>query len=597
MENYLERWIFMTKKQQKLELVWIGKDKKPKLEPRILLEDKDYAYHANKKISDQDIFENRLIFGDNLLALKCLEEEFTEKIKCIYIDPPYNTGNALDYYDDGLEHSIWLSLMRDRLEILKKLLSPDGIMAIQIDDNEYARLYLLLVELFGQRNLKTISVKMAEPTGVKMSQIIKTGSIPKLKEYIILAGKNGVRNLNIEKIPKGKWDSEYKTFVDNVSKEEISILKEIIENENRTSEDIKTADEITSKFKLIPVGDMYSKLGLKSNQDKENWLFENAWRIVRTCSTTESAKKLADDKRETINGTAFTIVTPQNKMYVMIKDYNIKNKQPRIKLLFADDYLTVHPGDFWSDIKTTGLGNEGGVDFPKSKKPEALIKRIIGMCTNEGDWVLDSFAGSGTTGAVAHKMRRKWIMVELGEHCFTHIIPRMKRVIDGEDNGGITKAVNWNGGGGFRFYRVAPSLLEKDKYGNWIISKNYNSEMLAEAVCKLEGFNYDPDKNVYWKHGQSTENDFIYVTTQFVNQQLAADIADQMKEDETLLICCKAFNVNQEDFSNITFKKIPHSVLKKCEFGKDDYSLNVQNLPMMEKEPEQMELFDKGDVE
>ncbi|MGG3689481.1 site-specific DNA-methyltransferase [Caldifermentibacillus hisashii] len=587
----------MTKKQQKLELVWIGKDKKPKLEPRILLEDKDYAYHANKKISDQDIFENRLIFGDNLLALKCLEEEFTEKIKCIYIDPPYNTGNALDYYDDGLEHSIWLSLMRDRLEILKKLLSPDGIMAIQIDDNEYARLYLLLVELFGQRNLKTISVKMAEPTGVKMSQIIKTGSIPKLKEYIILAGKNGVRNLNIEKIPKGKWDSEYKTFVDNVSKEEISILKEIIENENRTSEDIKTADEITSKFKLIPVGDMYSKLGLKSNQDKENWLFENAWRIVRTCSTTDSAKKLADDKRETINGTAFTIVTPQNKMYVMIKDYNIKNKQPRIKLLFADDYLTVHPGDFWSDIKTTGLGNEGGVDFPKSKKPEALIKRIIGMCTNEGDWVLDSFAGSGTTGAVAHKMRRKWIMVELGEHCFTHIIPRMKRVIDGEDNGGITKAVNWNGGGGFRFYRVAPSLLEKDKYGNWIISKNYNSEMLAEAVCKLEGFNYDPDKNVYWKHGQSTENDFIYVTTQFVNQQLAADIADQMKEDETLLICCKAFNVNQEDFSNITFKKIPHSVLKKCEFGKDDYSLNVQNLPMMEKEPEQMELFDKGDVE
>lgn len=587
----------MTKKQQKLELVWIGKDKKPKLEPRILLEDKDYAYHANKKISDQDIFENRLIFGDNLLALKCLEEEFTEKIKCIYIDPPYNTGNALDYYDDGLEHSIWLSLMRDRLEILKKLLSPDGIMAIQIDDNEYARLYLLLVELFGQRNLKTISVKMAEPTGVKMSQIIKTGSIPKLKEYIILAGKNGVRNLNIEKIPKGKWDSEYKTFVDNVSKEEISILKEIIENENRTSEDIKTADEITSKFKLIPVGDMYSKLGLKSNQDKENWLFENAWRIVRTCSTTDSAKKLADDKRETINGTAFTIVTPQNKMYVMIKDYNIKNKQPRIKLLFADDYLTVHPGDFWSDIKTTGLGNEGGVDFPKSKKPEALIKRIIGMCTNEGDWVLDSFAGSGTTGAVAHKMRRKWIMVELGEHCFTHIIPRMKRVIDGEDNGGITKAVNWNGGGGFRFYRVAPSLLEKDKYGNWIISKNYNSEMLAEAVCKLEGFNYDPDKNVYWKHGQSTENDFIYVTTQFVNQQLAADIADQMKEDETLLVCCKAFNVNQEDFPNITFKKIPQSVLEKCEFGRDDYSLNVENLPMMEKEPEQIELFDEGDVE
>ncbi|PAC32743.1 hypothetical protein CEJ87_17070 [Caldifermentibacillus hisashii] len=254
-------------------------------------------------------------------------------------------------------------------------------------------------------------------------------------------------------------------------------------------------------------------------------------------------------------------------------------------------------GDIWLDIGINNLHNEGGVDFRNGKKPEKLISRIIEMITDEGDWVLDSFAGSGTTGAVAHKMRRRWIMVELGEHCYTHIIPRLKRVIDGEDQAGISSTVGWKGGGGFRFYKLAPSLLEKDKYGNWVISKQYNAEMLSEAVCKLEGFKYNPDKNVYWKHGQSTENDYIFVTTQFVNQQLADDIADQMKEDETLLVCCKAFNVNQEDFPNITFKKIPQSVLEKCEFGRDDYSLNVENLPMMEKEPEQIELFDEGDVE
>jgi adenine-specific DNA-methyltransferase len=318
---------------------------------------------------------------------------------------------------------------------------------------------------------------------------------------------------------------------------------------------------------------------LKSAPDKDTWLYENAWRIVRTCSTTGAAKRLADEKRGSVEGTSFSILTPQNKMYVMLKDYDASNKQPRIKLLFADEYLTVHPGDFWDDIKTTGLGNEGGVDFPRSKKPEALVKRIIGMCTNEGDWVLDSFAGSGTTGAVAHKMKRKWIMVELGEHCYTHIIPRMKRVIDGDDTGGISQVVGWQGGGGFEFYKVAPSLLEKDKYHNWVINKEFTPEMIAEALCKLVGFTYNPDRDVFWKHGQSTENDFIYVTTQLINQQAAADIADQMGENESLLICCKAFNVNQEEFPNITFKKIPQIVLDKCEFGRDDYSLNVSALP------------------
>jgi adenine-specific DNA-methyltransferase len=235
------------------------------------------------------------------------------------------------------------------------------------------------------------------------------------------------------------------------------------------------------------------------------------------------------------------------------------------------------------DIKTTGgVGQEGGVLFPNGKKPEKLLQRIIGMCTREGDWVLDSFAGSGTTGAVAHKMGRRWIMIELGEHCHTHVIPRMKQVIDGIDQGGISKAVQWKGGGGFRYYRLAPSLLEKDKFGQWVISKEYNAEMLAEAMCKHKGFVYEPDETVYWKQGRSTESDYIFTTTQLVTREMVDQILLQMREGETLLICCKAFSANPHEYSQITIEKIPLSVLQRCEFGRDDYSLNISNLPPKE---------------
>ena len=138
--------------KQKLELTWIGKEKRPKLEPRILLEDPAKSYHAKHRVSDNDIFDNRLIFGDNLLALKALEQEFTGEVKCIYIDPPYNTGSAFEYYDDGLEHSIWLGLMRDRLELLRRLLTSDGSVWISIDDNEYPYLRVLCDEVFGRGN-------------------------------------------------------------------------------------------------------------------------------------------------------------------------------------------------------------------------------------------------------------------------------------------------------------------------------------------------------------------------------------------------------------------------------------------------------------
>lgn len=219
------------------------------------------------------------------------------------------------------------------------------------------------------------------------------------------------------------------------------------------------------------------------------------------------------------------------------------------------------------------------------------MKRIIEISTNPGDLILDSFAGSGTTGAVAHKMNRRWIMVELGEHCQTLIIPRLKKVIDGADPGGITEAVKWKGGGGFRYYKLAPSLMEQDRWGNWVVSKEYNAAMLAEAVCKLEGFIYAPSEEHYWQHGQSTERDFIYVTTQTLTKpqldQLSADIGTE----RTLLVCCGAFK-SRTWYDNLTLKKIPQAVLSKCEWGRDDYSLEVRELPAGPVTlPDQAEMF------
>ena len=235
--------------------------------------------------------------------------------------------------------------------------------------------------------------------------------------------------------------------------------------------------------------------------------------------------------------------------------------------------------NIWDDLLSNNLHNEGGVRFPKGKKPEGLLDRVLELTTNPGDWVLDSFAGSGTTGAVAHKIRRRWIMIELGEHCHTHILPRMHSVIDGTDNSGITTSSHWQGGGGFRFYRLAPSLLQKDKWGNWIVNKGYNPEMLAEAMCKLEGFRYAPDPQVFWLHGRSTERDFLYVTTQNLSYEQLRFISEQVGTGRSLLICCSAFRARRDDFANLTLKKIPQAVLNRCEWGHDDYSLNVQELP------------------
>lgn len=316
----------------------------------------------------------------------------------------------------------------------------------------------------------------------------------------------------------------------------------------------------------------------------EAFVLENANRVVRTArpdyeAVSEAARQMIDaSKRE-----------PAEIMRLPRDGHSDMYFKGGERILFYSDKLKLVDGEYvageplttlWDDILSNNLHNEGGVDFPKGKKPEALIKRILDLSTAPGDWVLDSFAGSGTTGAVAHKMGRRWIMVELRDHCDSHIVPRLKRVIDGTDLSGVTASMKWKGGGGFRYYRLAPSLLEKDKFGHWVISRQYNAAMLAEAMCKFEGFTYAPSDIEFWIHGHSTERDFIYVTTQTLSREQLQKLSDEVGDSRSLLICCAAFRVKDvSQFPNLTIKKIPKMVLNRCEWGRDDYSLEIKNLP------------------
>lgn len=568
-------------KKTKLELTWSGKEDRPKLEPRILIEDPAKSYHATARRGDADLFDNMLIKGDNLLALKALEADYAGKVKCIYIDPPYNTGSAFEYYEDGLEHSLWLSLMRDRIELLRTLLANDGLIFVQIDDNEMAYLTVLMDELFGRDNrVNVVAVKMSEASGVKMSHVDK--KLPKLKEYVLIYRKENTPKLTMEGVPAGAWNDEYKTLLTGLDREQVEELKEICSAEANDQQSIDRCNEILSGAETETLNNYFKSRSIK-NGDQESFKFDNAWRIIQavgSSSVLNMAKLQPYYDQEIAAG-----LSARGLVYLYKTDFDRESKQPRIQVIFADQNLMRNPGDFWTDIKTTGgVGQEGGVLFPQGKKPEALIRRVIQMCTKPGEIVLDSFAGSGTTGAVAHKMGRRWIMVEIGDHADTHIVTRLKRVIDGSDQGGISKDANWKGGGGFRYFTLAPSLLTQDKYGNWVIAKDYNPAMLAEAMCKHMGFTYAPSAEDYWRHGASTETDFIYVTTQSLTHEACAKIAQDVGPDRSLLICCKAYSAEAEAFENLTLVKIPTSILQKCEWGRDDYSLNIANLPMMEND-------------
>ena len=560
-------------KRTRLELTWIGKEERPRLEPRILLEDPELSYHAAHRVTEGDIFDNRLIFGDNLLALKALEQEFTGKVKCVYIDPPFNTQQAFEHYDDGVEHSIWLGLIRDRLEIVKRLLANNGTLFVHIDDNELGYLIVLLDEVIGRSNrISVITFKQGSATGHKS---INPGVVNTSNFLVIYAKNKALWKPNRIFTARAERDKRYGQFIENYE-EPFSAWQFI------------TLSKAFATTLQLPERGLKKALGTDYEEKLSQFVADNAARVVRLARPDYNA--VSGDARAKIDASR----SNKNEVMLLNRDgYSGMYFVGGERILFYSDKLKLIDGQYvagepltsiWDDVLSNNLHNEGGVEFPKGKKPEALIKRCFDLATNPGDLVLDSFSGSGTTGAVAHKMGRRWIMVELGEHCHTHIIPRLKKVIDNEDQGGISKAVNWRGGGGFRYYRLAPSLLEKDKWGNWVINQTYNAAMLAEALCKLEGFTYAPSDAIYWQHGHSTEQDFIYVTTASLTHEQLQELSDEVGPERSLLVLCTAFR-GRGDYANLTVKKIPRQVLSRCEWGHDDYSLKVENLPQAPPSP------------
>jgi adenine-specific DNA-methyltransferase len=553
--------------KQKLELTWIGKDQQPVLEPRILIEDPEKSY-GNKNT------QNMLIHGDNLLALKALEQDFAGKIKCIYIDPPYNTGNAFEHYDDMMEHSIWLNLIWTRVKILHNLLKKDGFFCCHIDDSEGHYLKSVLDEIFGRSNyLTTFYIRVRYPDKTLKSDMDFHKEIEQIhiyrKEYGAKPNLNEI-DLSLDKFKYYiKEKGNGKALI--LGNKEVTIF---------TKDEYSIEEEAPSEYGLKEIWASGSILdGNSSGRFFRDHLTgrynEDGYGVLY------KVKGIGNDRFEHRYFTG-----PKRQGATKGKYYQ---GVPVDKLEGNSDQKGYLPINNFYDL-AANFGNcrlEGNADFRSGKKPEKLLEIIIKHFSNNDDWVLDSFLGSGTTAAVAHKMGRKWIGIELGDHCNTHCLPRLKAVVDGTDQGGISESVNWQGGGGFRYYYLAPSLLNEDRYGNWIISGEYNPQMLAAAMAKHMNFKYSPDEELYWKQGTSTEKDFIFTTTNHITVEHLDRIQEEMKPDESLLICCTSFDdACRKQYSNINVKKIPQMLLGKCEFGKEDYSLNIVNAPVNENEPE-----------
>ncbi|MDE7363515.1 MAG: site-specific DNA-methyltransferase [Ruminococcus sp.] len=519
----------------KLELTWHGKKQKIRIEPRLLIEIPELSNMGN--VPDTD---NMLIHGDNLLALKALEKNYKGKVKCIYIDPPYNTGSAFEQYDDNLEHSQWLNLMRSRLEILMNLLAEDGSIWISIDDDEGHYLKVLCDEIFGRHNFISTVIWEKKYTVAndstwlsdnhdfilvyaKHKEIWKPNLLPRTKEM-------NKAYKNPDNHPKGPWKATP------------------LHAKSGSAQSANFSYTFKNGVVFTPPPGTFSRFSVdklrKMDENNEIWFGKDGKAIP--------ARKtfLCDLKKQGV---------PSRTLWRFNEVGHNHEAREEVKVFNSESVFA-------------------------TPKPERLIERVLTLATNEGDLVLDSFLGSGTTCAVAHKMRRKYIGIEMGEHAYTHCKKRLDMVISGEDMGGITKSTGWTSGGSYRFYELAPTLINKDNFDEYIINSDYSPDMLAAAIALHEGFTYQPDSKIFWKQSMSAENLYLFVTTKHLNSAYLESIISGMNENEYLVIACCSYDQGIEKISpKITVKKIPQMLLEKCESKRKNYNLNIINPPVYEE--------------
>jgi adenine-specific DNA-methyltransferase len=530
----------MSNNKQKLELTWIGKNNPEydiaNIEPRILEERADLSY------GDKDT-ENMIIHGDNLLALKALLPEYEGKVKCIYIDPPYNTGNAFEHYDDSVEHSTWLSLMKPRLELLQVLLSDNGSIWISIDSTESHYLKVICDEIFGRNNFidEVIWQRAFSPINLKKT-------LSRSHDVLLVYAKNKSQTYSLNRLTRS---------------DEASARYQNPDNDHRgawTSGDISVGPAVESNIYEITTP------GGKKFLPPQGY----SWRVSK-----EKFKEMVIDNRIWFGENGMN--TPR------IKRFLSEVKDGVVAMTLWTHPEVGHNQDAKKEIKS--LFDEDIFDTPK---PEKFIQRVLTLGSDDGDLVLDSFLGSGTTVAVAQKMGRKYIGIEMGDHAYTHVQTRMKKVIDGNDGLKLSETLNWKGGGGFKFYELAPSFVVIDEFGNPVIDSYYNDAKLIKAMCKLTNYTFGPSPSEYWKHGRGQGKNNIYITTQMLSVAMVQQIASHLGANETLLICPKKFEPGCENVDvRITIKKIPQSILKACQFGKKEYLLPIKEESIEEIDEEE----------
>ena len=554
-------------KTGRLELTWVGKYNEPVLEPRILLEDKSKSHGDPQS-------ENMLIHGDNLIALQALQQDYAGRIKCIFIDPPYNTGAAFEHYDDNVEHSTWLSLMKSRLVLLHQLLADNGTIFIQIDDNEQAYLKVLCDEIFGRQNyINMVSVNAKVSAGASGG-----GEDKRLKkniEYILIYAKD---INNFEPFHPVYKKTELMSYIQRMKEDNKSFKYTTVLYRCENREYFKTIKDGAGDDIVIERVLDYETKSVKQVAQLEGITEEEVYekyydQIMTTTNAQTSIRTRVWDATDSENNMYIATYTPKTgKDKGTVKELIFMGKQKVLVIWLKDTtehikgkiYKKERVGTYWDGFSWINVTKEGGVLFPMGKKPESLIKQILEMATEPGDFVLDSFLGSGTTAATAHKLGRKWIGVELGEHAYTHCKARLDKVVDGTDQGGISKELDWQGGGGYHFYELAPSLLVKnDKLPIYQINPSYTFEMLCEAICKIEGFRYKP-QDVF--HGHSSEKRFIHITTEFINAGYIKSLSARLTEGQSLLIYGTKIQSDMMLPDNIEVKKIPKDLLEKCDF-------------------------------
>lgn len=550
----------------KLELTWYGKDEPIRIEPRLLIENAELS----NIVADPNT-QNMLIHGDNLLALKALETRFAGQVKCIYIDPPYNTGEAFEYYDDNLEHSIWLKLMYERLVVLRKLLADDGFFCCQIDDSEGHYLKTILDEIFGRSNyLTTIYVRVRYPEKTLKQDMAFHKEIEQVHVY----RKTPLAKPTLQTVEAGYEKFKYRV--------------------ETTAEPIK-ALELGGKHVEVYTKDDYRII----EEEGSEYGLKEIWASGTILDGNSSGRFFRD---------YLTGRYEDDGYGVLYKVYGIGDDRYDHRFFTGPNKVGATKGKYFQGVPVAKLesgvmtrempingfidlaanfGNcrhEGGSEFRGGKKPEILIKQLLTHFSAPGDIVLDSFLGSGTTAAVAHKMNRRYIGVEMGEQAYILCQTRLNRVIEG-DKTGISSDVHWEGGGGFRFYELAPSLINRDPFDEYVINDEYDADMLAAAVALHEGFRYQPDSSLFWKQSVGSENSYLFVTTRHLNSTYLDSIKNTMEDGEYLIIACRSFDSGLDKAcSNITIKKIPQMLLSRCEFGKADYNLNIVHPPVYDDE-------------